>query len=373
MNKQKPQQCIGIDNGSKQIKLYTMPIDEDGQLGAPIKSVTPSSAAAGFISSVSLEPESGDRDSYLTMNDSNQLMPYHVNSEKPENTTAQEYQYSEINRVLVHDILAKSGHGYEQCQVRACVGLPMLYYYNSEFEVNQQLVQRAIKNVMTDVYLPNGIERETGNKLYHTKPIVDMHSADVFAETVAAWIDDRMVFTDEGRLTYDREIIKQRRLYIDIGGNTTDLLLTNQDKIDRCSRSLMAGGIHLINDVTNMIASLTATAANCVPVDKVNKVLHGEAYSYRGQMLDFSKQVAEVKERFFSRLWSEIYNVIPQQTLNSLDAITFLGGTSEEYFDDIIRTSSVDGFAKLHPDPVFVNARAFFKRAYVSYKKEMGK
>lgn len=373
MNKQKPQQCIGIDNGSKQIKMYTMPIDEDGQLGAPIMSVTPSSAAAGFISSVSLEPESGDRDSYLTMSDGDLLMPYHVNSEKPENTTAQEYQYSEINRVLVHDILAKSGHGYEQCQVRACVGLPMLYYYNQEFEVVEPLVQKVKKNIMTDVYLPSGFERDTGKMLVNTKPVVDMHSADVFAETVAAWIDDRMVFNDEGRLTYNPEIVKQRRLYIDIGGNTTDILLTNRDKIDRCSRSLMAGGIHLINDVTNMIASKTATAANCIPIDKVNKVLHGEGYSYRGQMLDFAKDVTEVKSRFFSRLWSEIYNVIPQQTLNSLDAITFVGGTSEEYLDEILATSSVDGFAKLHPEPVFVNARAFFKRAYVSYKKEMGK
>jgi hypothetical protein len=373
MSKHKPQQCIGIDNGSKQIKLYTMPIDEDGQLGAPIKFATPSSAAAGFISSVSLEPDSGDRDSYLTLSDNDKLMPYHVNSEKPENTTAQEYQYSEINRVLVHDILAKSGHGHEQCQVRACVGLPMLYYYNGDFEVVDLNVQRAVKNVMTDVFLPSGFERETGNRYIETKPIVDMHSAEVFAETVAAWMDDRMVFNDEGRLTYNREIVKQRRLYIDIGGNTTDLLLTNQDKIDRCSRSLMAGGIHLINDVTNMIASKTATAANCIPIDKVNKVLHGEGYSYRGQLVDFSKDVAEVKNRFFGRLWSEIYNVIPQQTLNSLDAITFLGGTSEEYFKEIIGTSSVDGFAKLHPDPVFVNARAFFKRAYVSYKKEMGK
>lgn len=349
---------LGIDNGSNQIKLFRN----------TASTIIPSQAALGLSRQKGLE-EAIDLHSFATPTRDG-LATYHVKPACPLQTIGDEYQYSELNRVLVNYAIQQAGLGDKP--VAICVGLPITHYYNVfDWSKRSDVIDKVVANLLEPVYMAHSI---AGGNPDNYERVANIKSVDVISETVAAWMDDFLVYRDGTGggapvIGLDRKRRAEGRVYVDIGGNTTDVLIVSDEKIDGASQSYQQGGNHLQNALVKLIHSVTGIPINKIPdrmvLDAVNQ---GTVRAANGSNVSINKQVDEVMSQFFEQLRTDIRSLIGSNA-SGVTGVTFLGGTAKRYYDKQLQIFDKD-FQMLHQFPELANARGMWKKAFFSVSNE---
>lgn len=353
---------VGIDNGSNQIKLYTQ-IN-----GRVVTRQIPSHVGFGLANLRSSEKDDDDKTTMATKGGDGKLGLYHVNAAVPLETTNADYQYNEVNRILVNRALFEANLGGPDKTLHLCVGLPiMAYYHTHDFSWREDNIAKVVQNLSTPVYHYADTTPEGEVKL-SASPVANIKKVDVMAETVAAWMDDRMVVNEQGNIVVNKAISKESRIYIDIGGNTTDVLIVGDSKIDAASDSLQIGGNHLFDHIGRMISSRTGIPRNRVTHAQIEQALKTNAVrTAHGSRIDLESDIEAIKNEFFSNLRHSIKGLIGYKG-SEVERVVLLGGTAKEHYSQLQLFD--EDLQKLHDEPVFANARAMWKRAKMLHLAE---
>lgn len=351
---------VGMDNGSSQVKIYSQ---INGRI---VRRCTPSHVAFGLSNQHSADKGDDERTTFATKTADGNLGLYHVNASVPLETTSAEYQYNEVNRVLVNRAIYEANLSGSDKSLYICAGLPIMAYYNThDFSWNERNIELVVKNLMQPVY-HYADTNSNGEVKIAASPVANIKRVDVMSETVAAWMDDRMIINANGDISLDKSIANQARIYIDIGGNSTDVLMVADGKIDSASDSVQIGSNHLNDKIARLISSRAGIPRNRVTHALIQMALDtNQVRSAVGATIDVGVELQSIKNEFFSNLRHNIKGLIGYQA-SGAERVVLLGGTSAENYDQLKLFD--DKLQKLHDEPVYANARGMWKRAKLQHQ-----
>ncbi|MND27154.1 StbA protein [compost metagenome] len=351
---------VGLDNGSSRVKLYTQ-IN-----GRNIKKCIPSHVGFGLSNKHSAEKGDDERTTFATKTAGGNLGLYHVNAAVPVETTSAEYQFNEVNRILVSSAIYDANlHGSDK-SLYICAGLPIMAYYNThDFSWNEGNIALVSQNLMQPVYHYADTNSDGEIKIA-ASPVANIKRVDVMSETVAAWMDDRMIINASGEISLDKTIANQARIYIDIGGNSTDVLIVADGKIDSASDSVQIGSNHLNDRFARLISSRAGIPRNRVTHAQIQTaMLTNQVRTPVGATVDISSELLSISNEFFSNLRHQIKGLIGYAA-SGVERVVFLGGTAEQNYGQL---KLFDGeLQRLHDEPVYANARGMWKRAKLQHQ-----
>lgn len=329
---QKSERVAGIDDGRFGIKLI-------GEDGARIYIPSRLSSGAQVISI----GEGGDDNMY----DTEEGQTYTVSEGLPPiDTRFGDYDFSDINRVLVNHALIKAGFGGQP--VRIVTGMPVASYFVGNTP-NTDLIDRKIKNLV-------GRKITNRNSAVRSSEIV---SANVTSEAIAAFFDLLIAMDGTVNQRISDMVAGGPIGIVDIGGETTDCaVIINGGKGVDAGRS----GTAKIGTLS-LNASLEARLKHEFKLDaltpaKVEQAAMTGNLSLFREQRDVSSIVKEEKRALASMVISDVKRKFRDAA--DLECVFFVGGgallLSEQLADLYPHSEVVE-------DPQFANARGMFKIA----------
>lgn len=335
-----PVPLIGVDDGYDQIKTAYWAL-ENGQLAIHVEKIK-SRARRG----VHAHAVGGQGMGVFTTGGEKYTVRDTMNSH--EDTRSDDYPKSMLNRVLLHAGLRNLGLGGGQ-GVAVVTGLPPKAFYSdvSATGVNEKLVEDKTENMMVPVRY--GIDQNPGAEiLFHG----------TFPEAIAGMID--YLIDDQGR---PREGVNQDQtlMGLDIGGNTTDLVVMAPGNEVLQKETIRFGVSHMRDRLRGLLES-----KHDLPLDDL---LLDQAIATR-KMHPFgeTKEVDEEWEKAVNDVLVDIFSETERfrKRYPSLSGMVCFGGGAALCSEVIkARYPSV----KMMPNPDGANARGFLKMATLYYQE----
>ena len=211
------------------------------------------------------------------------------------------HQYSNANRVLVHEALRQAGFGGKAVDI-ICT-LPVSQFYKPEGGKNEENIQKKKDCILGSI--------EHANK----KPLADIVSCKVSSESTPAF-HDHMISNE---LKINRQMIKMPGVFIiDIGGTTTDLMLMN-GKGEVKNRDSIKTGVFEVHGLIRRKMSESKQVANITDTQMRHLIV---TKKFRGS--DVSTEIRQAINEVKNRISRELLKFY--ENPESLDLIIFAGG-----------------------------------------------
>lgn len=254
-----------------------------------------------------------------------------------EGTRFDGYQFSPLNRVIVHHALRLAGLGGKS--VKIATGLPVGDYFSGpNRSPNVALIEKKTQNIKTPIRALSG------------ESCADIAANYVFAEGVAAWID--YAVNDKGEVVAN---IGAPAAVVDIGGRTTDCVtvLPGFKVDDHRSGTANIG----VLDLYERVERLAAAKFNVpyVPMSEVEKAVVSGSITLWGKPHDVREIVDGAKREICEQIHREVMRRIG--SAHDFERVVFVGGGAVVF----------DGIQSFYPnadrpkDPEFANARGLLK------------
>lgn len=323
---------VAVDDGYAQTKL----VGEDPETGKMVKQIIRSSVRQGRSGLSSFN--GGGIDQYETEEGDVFTVSNEIESE---NTQFDGFHTSQLNRVLVHHALRKSG--YAGRKVNLVTGLPVADYFLDD-ERDIEHIEAKTSN------LKLGVKGSDGG----TMPIVE--NVRVGCQAVAAWFD--YVLDDN---LEQRADVRGAVAIVDIGGRTTDIaVVVGGNAIDHSmSGTENIGVLDVYNGVRKAIRREFKIKEK-FPLDQLDAAVR------TGEVKLWNKQhnVAELVEAVVGEHERKIAREVERRlgSAANLNAVVFVGGGSALF-------STIAGHfpnGVMPEDPEFSNAKGLYK--YIKVK-----
>jgi plasmid segregation protein ParM len=315
---------VGVDDGYAMTKI-ALP---DGRM---LK--IPSRARAGVHGSVFGAPSQGLDGGYETEGQTYSFM----DAQDGEGTRFDGYQFSPLNRVIVHHALRVAGLGGKA--VKIATGLPVGEYFSGPSRTpNLNLIDRKIKNMKVPVKTLSG------------EPCSEIGANFVFAEGVAAWID--YALNDKGDVIAN---IGALAAVVDIGGRTTDCVtvLPGFKVDDRRSGTANIGVLDLYEAVARHACAKFNVPS--VPMSEIENSIKTGFITLWGKPHDVKEIVAGSKKTLCEEIQREVSRRIGGA--HEFEKVLFVGGGAVVF--DGLQDSYPN--AVMPKNPEFANARGLLK------------
>lgn len=272
-------------------------------------------------------------------------------------TRSKEFPVSGGLIALIYHSLYLAGLGGKE--VNITTGLPYDRFYLPGGLKNDELINRKTKHILSakvrnlnpNVELPKIVEHQ------------------VAPEGVVGHID--MLVNDQG--TINHEYFDNLKLapigFVDIGGNTTDVVVIKQGGADmdhQRSFTITAGGLHVETDIEKDLRSQThpdikLDPGYILPRSTMELLARTGMIRMRGKTIDLSESlVTPAKRTQATRIMNDIR--AKMKGANDLDGIWLIGGGSLLLADEIKNQMSEDTNITLVDNGEFANARGMLKK-----------
>lgn len=264
-----------------------------------------------------------------------------MDAQDGEGTQFDGYQFSPLNRVIVHHALRAAGLGGKT--VKIATGLPVGDYYSGvDGKANMALIEKKTLNMRTAIKTMSG------------EACADIGSNFVFAEGVAAYID--YAIDEKGVITQN---IGAPAAVVDIGGRTTDCVtvLPGFKFDDHRSGTANIG----VLDLYKRIERLAAAKFNVpnVPMSEIAKSISTGIITLWNKPHDVKDIVAVSKKEVCDQIQREVLRRIGGA--HDFEKVIFVGGGA------VVFNGIQDAYpnADMPEQPEFANARGLLK--YMQY------
>lgn len=211
-------------------------------------------------------------------------------------TQSKEYQVSNHNLALVHEVLRPS---FGDQAIHLQVTLPIFQFYNLDNTRNSERVSEKQAVLMKAVTNPSG------------QPLATFNSVNVSPEGIPVWFD--VLFDQNIQFNKDFEFV-EKVLVVDIGGTTTDIsLITGGGRIIQ-KRSIEVGCFKVADHLRSLVK---ANGASHVAMEKAMKTKSFRRNDISAELLQAVKPVAE-------HIYHEM-NVFEADSA-ALDYVVYAGG-----------------------------------------------
>lgn len=260
-----------------------------------------------------------------------------------EDTRFGDYPKSQLNRVLVHAALRRAGFGGRS--VKITTGLPVSYYYGSNGQPNQPLIDAKVANLRKSVVCGD-------------IPMAKILSNTVTTEAVASFVDQLMGIDGVQSDDFD-ELTQAPTGVIDVGGKTTDcaVVLPGMMVDSKRSGSNDVGVLSLMEAVSSRLRTHFELDTPLLP-SRIETALRTGVVKHYGKDQDVSAIVNAEKER----LTEQVMNAVRAKVGSGadLDQVLFVGGGALVLKDQLLKHFPN---ARVPEKPEFANARGMLKIA----------
>lgn len=330
-------QCVGVDDGFSQTCICTDSLET---------LIIPSSARSGKNKKVSLSFTSGeDEDMEYEIKKDDEESSFFTFTKDGEPTHSNAYPFSELNRSIVHHALHSAG--LSGASLRVCSGLPVSMFYNG-FEPNESNKTKKVHNLLNRKVHPS--KKDDSSDITIVEHVV-------IPEGIASWFD--YIITSNGKVR--RGIDPAAPIaFVDIGGNTTDVAVIKDSRIDLSrSGSIRAGVIH-VRELLK-IEILRAFDLDDIPADEMGRAIRTGGCKIYGKQEDVSSFLADSVSDVSGQIKRDLEIKLGKGS--DLDKVVFVGGGSL-LFSDVVGSKMFRN-GSISSNPELSNARGMMK--YIKY------
>lgn len=263
-------------------------------------------------------------------------------------TTFAEYPHSALNRVLVHSAMHQAGYSGQSVELVA--GLPFGQYYSSRYEsgINVPLVEGMQDNLQKPVKMLNeGFEE------------IKVVGCSTMPEGMAAWFSFIMSEVLEGgkiKPKSNLERMEQATTFIDIGGQTTEVVTVIGKEIQKdYSSSLPYGSHRVLEDVRRYVLENSDTCSS-ISDTKLKQGIKNGSLTISGQKFDLTPVLLESRLKLVDKIRAEAGSLLSGIS-GDIDNLNLIGGTSIDLYE-----FGFKGWmgAQLLEDALFSNAKGMY-------------
>ncbi len=332
---------IGCDNGHYGIKLYGGICPETGKE----RVFTMESRCRIGASSKTSFGQAKPNGEFLLETDGRQFTTGSLQSEI---TTFAEYPKSALNRVLVHSAMHQAGYSGQTVELVA--GLPFGQYYSSRFDsgVNESLVEGMEQSLQLPVRMVNDGYEDIKVAACSTMP-----------EGMAAWFSFIMKEVLEGKKVKpktDMDRMEQATTFIDIGGQTTEVVTVIGREIQKdYSASLPYGSHRVLEDVRRYLLQ-NSDSCSTISDTKLKQGIKSQKLVISGQDFDLAPVLRESRMKLVDKIRAEAGSLLSGVS-GDIDNLNLIGGTAIDLYE-----FGLKGWmgAKLLEDALFSNAKGMY-------------
>jgi plasmid segregation protein ParM len=259
-----------------------------------------------------------------------------------ESTRTNDFQYSPMNRAIVHHALVMAGLGGQS--VHLVTGLPFTSYFLGNTE-NQALISKKELN------LSRAVRSLTKQQLARVV------SNEVCAEGLAAYFE--WAIDDAGRVPYEK--LGKTVAVVDIGGRTTDIVVVAGSAIDHARSSTEnIGSLNFLDELRVPLAKVVGVELRDLTASVIEDAALRGTIQLKGRSFDVFAEVAQVRAIFEDRIARFTRQQLQQGV--GIDKVLLVGGGAV-LFPGVARALGEPGWVHVPPKPEFANARGMLKRA----------
>lgn len=280
---------------------------------------------------------------------------YTVGSQKSDSTETDDYPYSNINRVLIHNALCNAG--LQGKEIHLCTGLPLNRFYVGRPAVrNQELIDKKEASLKQSVIRMN--DRENPDDGYQAPVVV---KTTTLPQGMAAWFNYLITETKNGDGTIDAKHHRDREMapvaFVDIGGRTTDVAVIEGASLDMARSGSIPEGMLKVQNilVENVRKKFGLNYTSDAQIDQMMRTLKVHD---SGVECDISDLMLDAKMEVVERIYSDLQSRIGQG--RELKEIMFIGGGSVALNKEIT-TWYNEKHGRVTDDPLFENASGMIK------------
>lgn len=327
---------IGCDNGHYGIKVYAgldqaFTIESRCRIGA----ASQTDFSGGDTSELVFE----------TKNENGLEQFYTTGSLQSSLTTFDEYPLSAINRILVHSCLHQfdlSGQSLE-----LVLGLPYSHYYSGgeSGEANTKLIEGMENNIMQPV-------KHIG------KESIEIVKCMTMPEGMAAFFS--YVTTENkdqnGKISVNcnTELSKETTVFIDIGGQTTEIVTVSNAVIQKdYSTSLPLGSLRIIEDIRKHLFK-RCNISN-ISDTKIKAGLVNGGLKVNGNSIDLTDIISKSKSKLVHDIQTGASSIL-KGVEGDIDEVKLLGGTAIDIKAPLTEWKK----ASLMEEPLYANAKGMY-------------
>lgn len=324
--------AVGVDNGHFNIKCFS----DSG------KGIVPARVRAGKDTQTTFVGNDNSSNSRIFITE-DQHWTCGVRS--GELNTHEQYNVSAANRVLVHDGLMAAGFSGEVLDI--CVGLPYDRFYVNDGEKNVDLINGVVANLMEPVYAKD-----------LSSPPNQISSVVVMPEGMAAWFAYFMTETKvagQTRCTTDKTKMGETVAFVDIGGQTTDVVVVSDKSIKHRHSFTVSLGAHRLSESLKKhlvnVSGVRAVSEQKI-VDAITQ--DAQAIKIKGKAYDLGDFIIQEKKLLVNRIQAEVESGL-REIEGDLDTLLYIGGTSES-----VRNALEQAGCVVADDAINMNARGMY-------------
>ena len=278
-----------------------------------------------------------------------------VGSQKSDSTETDDYPYSNINRVLIHDALRNAG--LQGREIHLCTGLPLNRFYVGRPAVrNQELIDKKEKSLKQSVVRMN--DRSTQDDSDQPPVIV---KTTTLPQGMAAWFNYLITETKNADGTIDAKHHRDREMvpvaYVDIGGRTTDVAVMEGASLDMARSGSIPEGMLKVQNilVENVRQKFGLNYTSDVQIDTMMRT--GKVWD-SGVECDISDLMLEAKMEVIERIYNDLQGRIGQG--RELKEIMFIGGGTVALRKEIMNWYN-EKHGRVTDNPLYENASGMIK------------
>ena len=240
------------------------------------------------------------------------------NLHDPVSMRGKSYAWSKINTALVYNSMLRAGAN--GLPVRVCTGLPLKHYFkdgdNGSAAPDTDLIERVKSALKLDVTSP----------ITDALPEIAIH--DVKPESISAHLSYAY--------NYETDDLRKFRfgvVYVDVGGNTTDITYMNANHTVNIAKSDTDNiGVLNIRDELKSLVRTEFKVDQIMDAQLDEAIETGKFFLY-GQDKDVSTLLKKAKRQTVVKLNNFIQSTVGDAA--SADAVVFVGGGAEALRDEI--------------------------------------
>lgn len=351
---------VGVDDGHSGTKIFAG-FDINN---TPIQKIIPSIVKQGKPDYATADQKQLD-DATIFVGDE-QFVVGSQYAGSGDDLVADSYPLSGQNVALVTQALRDflPNWGRKPVELSIVTGLPLGHYFDKVLETpNSELIEQKRKNIarIESAYSPAD----------NNVPMFELASNRVQPEGWGSVLDD--IFTEKADPTERYDIVKEYgAVVIDIGGRTVDTMVVLAQAMTPKYKDVHTydlGILFMHRDLRDTIMQLEKTNQP-IPRERLEQTIQTGKYGRGKNQRDYSELVKKTLDSHAQAIFNQIKSVIGRPEVEGGVLITgggaeLLGSRLQELIEDY--NEKADVFIPV--DPVYSNARGFWKTAKLTAKK----